>query len=76
MVAEQFALYVAELLERPLNEDIALQARLTIEMGYGAVEMALEDRSSPPEATLREGARMLEIYWRHILESKAVGQPD
>lgn len=74
MVAEQFAQYAAALLQTPLNETIGLQARVTVEHGYGTVEMALEDRSRPPEATLREGARMLEVYWRHILAEKAADQ--
>lgn len=69
MVAEQFAGYVAELLQLELSEEIRLQARVTIESGYGAVEMALEDVATPPEQTLRQGALMLEIYWRHIIES-------
>lgn len=76
LVAEQFSLYVAELLETEVTEQIALQARVTVESGYGTVEMALEDRSREPEATLREGARMLEVYWRHIVEEKAAKQPD
>ena len=69
MVAEQFAGYVAELLETELNNAILLQARVSIESGYGVVEMALEDASRPPEETLRQGALMLEIYWRHIISS-------
>ena len=54
MVAEQFAGYLAELLEVELNEEIRLQARITIETGYGIVEMSLEDTSLSPEATLRQ----------------------
>lgn len=69
MVAEQFAAYVAELLEMELNDAILLQARVSIESGYGTVEMALEDTSNPPEETLRQGALMLEVYWRHIIAS-------
>lgn len=71
IVAQQFSLYVAELLQTPVNEEIVSQARLTVEVAYGTVEMALEDRSRPPETILREGARMLEIYWRHIVEEAA-----
>jgi AcrR family transcriptional regulator len=69
MVADQFASYVAELLQLELSQQIRLQARVTIESGYGIVEMALEDAATPPEETLRQGALMLEIYWRHIIES-------
>lgn len=74
MVAEQFSLFVMELLDTPITDEIRLQARVTIEVGYGVVEMALEDSSRSPEAALREGALMLEIYWRHIIKA-AAGSP-
>lgn len=69
MVAEQFAAYVAQVIEVPLDEGILLRARVSIESGYGAVEMALEDPSRSPEAILREAAHMLELYWRDSIES-------
>lgn len=67
MVAEQFAGYVAEILQSEVNEEIRLQARVSIEVGYDVVEMALESSARAPEAVLRQGAIMLESYWRHIL---------
>lgn len=69
MVAEQFSLFVAEILQTPVTEEILLQARVSVEVAYGTVEMALEDPSRSPEATMREGALMLEVYWRHKIEA-------
>ena len=65
MVSEQFAQFVAELLGRPVDEHMQVQARVTIDIGYNTVEMALEDASLPVEQVLRQGAKMLEMYWRN-----------
>jgi len=40
---------------------------VAIDTGYSVVEMVLEDTSLPAEQTLREGARMVELYWKQIL---------
>jgi AcrR family transcriptional regulator len=67
LVASQFAMTVGELLQRPVDELVKTQARLTIDAGYGFVEMALEDLSLSTEMLLREGSRMLQKYWQDIL---------
>jgi AcrR family transcriptional regulator len=67
LVASQFAAMMAELLERPVDELLSMQARLSIDTGYAIVEMALEDDSLSVEQTLRQGALMIQLYWRNIL---------
>jgi AcrR family transcriptional regulator len=67
LVASQFAAMMAELLDRPLDELLSMQARLSIDTGYAIVEMALEDDSLDVEQTLRQGALMIQLYWRDIL---------
>ncbi|MCB1674838.1 MAG: TetR/AcrR family transcriptional regulator [Halioglobus sp.] len=67
IVANQFAGIVANVLCCPMDEALCLQARMTVDMGYGIVEMALEDTSLPTEQVLRQGARMLQLYWQDIL---------
>ena len=67
LVASQFAAMMAELLDRPLDELLSMQARLSIDTGYAIVEMALEDDSLDVEQTLRQGAHMIQLYWRDIL---------
>ena len=66
-VAEQFASNAADLLGRPGDDFITIQARITIEMGYAVVEMALEDENLSAEMLLREGARMVQAYWESLL---------
>jgi AcrR family transcriptional regulator len=72
LVATQFAKTVAGLLEKPEDELIATQARMTIETGYAFVEMALEDETLSTETLLREGSRMIQLYWQEIFET---GEP-
>lgn len=70
LVAAQFAKIVADLLARPEDEAIKTRARLSIDTGYAIVEMALEDPSLPTEILLREGSRMIQLYWQSILDSQ------
>ena len=65
LLAEQLAPFLAELQQRELNEDILMQARVTVDIGYSLVEMALEDSSLSPELALRQGADMLAAAWRN-----------
>ena len=67
LVASQFATLLGELLGRPVDELLNMQARLSVDMGYAIVEMALEDDSLAYEQTLRQGALMIQLYWREIL---------
>jgi AcrR family transcriptional regulator len=69
LVADQFAMTLAQLLSRELDELVRTQARLSIDSGYAIVEMALEDQSLSPETLLREGSRMIQLYWQATLTS-------
>ena len=69
LVAGQFAEMASELLGRPADELVMTQARLTIDSGYAIVEMALEDQTLSGESILREGARMIKLYWLGTLAS-------
>ena len=68
LVASQFATLLGELLGQPVDELLNMQARLSVDMGYAIVEMALEDDTLAPEQTLRQGALMIQLYWREILQ--------
>ena len=67
LVASQFATLLGESLGQPVDELLNMQARLSVDMGYAIVEMALEDDSLAHEQTLRQGALMIQLYWREIL---------
>lgn len=67
IVAEQFAGMVSNVLGCPVDDTLRLQARMTIDMGYAVVEMALEDTSLPTEQVLRQGTQLLRLYWQDIL---------
>lgn len=68
LVTEQFAEVVAELLARPVDPAMLMQARVTVDTGYSLVEMALESPPGQVDDILREGARMLQAYWSSVLE--------
>jgi AcrR family transcriptional regulator len=70
LVASQFARTVAHLLAKDEDELIKTQARLSIDTGYAIVEMALEGGASSADTLLREGARMIQLYWQQILTAK------
>jgi AcrR family transcriptional regulator len=67
LVASHLATIMAEWVDRPLDELLNMQARLSIDTGYAIVEMALEDESLDVEQTLRQGAHMIQLYWQDIL---------
>ena len=67
VVAAQFADMVAELLGLPVDEKISMRARLSVEVGYSIVEMALEDGTLTAEDSLREGTLMIQLYWQDFL---------
>lgn len=70
LVAARFSKIVAHLLAQPEDEAIKTRARLSIDTGYAIVEMALEDQSLSTETLLREGSRMIQLYWLDILSAQ------
>ncbi len=69
LVASQFATLAGELFARPVDDLLRTQMRLTIDTGYAIVEMALEDDSLDTETLLREGSRMMQLYWQDFLRA-------
>lgn len=72
LIAQQFADVLSGLLPRISTDALFLQARLSIDMGYDAVEMALEDQTLPADELLVQGARMIERYWLGALAEARV----
>lgn len=67
VVASQLAIIIDELLDRPSDDLLEIRAQLTIEASYAIVEMALEDDSLATETLLREGSRMMQLYWQGFM---------
>lgn len=67
LVATRFATLASELLQQPMNELLLNRARVTIDVGYAIVELALEDDGVNTERVLLEGAQMIRAYWGSIL---------
>lgn len=69
IVAEQLATAVAEVMANEVTDKLALAARVSVDMGYAIVEMALEDDRLPSDQVIEEGSDMLQRYWAGVLES-------
>ena len=67
LVAEQFATVAAKLVNLPVDDRIMLYARLSIDVGYGVVEMALEDDSLDKDILLQQAAQMIRRYWEPLV---------
>ena len=67
LISSSLETMFTDILARPRDEASALKARLSVETGYGTVEMALEDTSLSPEKILFEGALMIRLYWQNYL---------
>jgi AcrR family transcriptional regulator len=71
LMGSQFAEIASEILGQPVDEALLCKARLTIDLGYAIVEMALEDETLPTDDILQEGARLIQGYWAGIIAAKA-----
>ena len=70
LVAEQFAFVLGEMFGWQVDEALVMQARLSVEMGYAAVELTLEDDTLPADEALVQGARMIQAYWKEVLKQR------
>jgi AcrR family transcriptional regulator len=70
LVAEEFAVVLGEMFDWEVDGALIMQARLSVEMGYAAVELALEDITLPTEDVLVQGARMIQAYWKEVLKQR------
>ena len=73
IVSAEIAASISALLNRPMDMVLGLQVRLAIDVGYSAIEMALEDESLSPENILRQCALMLRLYLQDILIDSMAG---
>ena len=67
LLSRQFSTIAAESLGRIADDLLLTQTRLTVDSGYAIVERAMEAQPVPAEDILREGTRMIYLYWQDIL---------
>ena len=51
------------------EEELWAKARLSVELGYAAIEMAMEEARPSPEIIMKEAALALNAYWTAALPS-------
>ena len=69
-MAEQFSVVLGEIFGWSVDEALTMESRLSVDMGYAVVELALEDSSLSADAVLEQGALMLRMYWQDILQKR------
>jgi len=69
LVGTKFLETMVDLFGEAYREVLQVPTRMTIDMGYAVVEMALEDNHLDADEVLHQGARFIESYWRDILAS-------
>lgn len=70
LVSGQFAELIADVLGWPLTPALAMQSRLSVDMGYAVVELAMEDSTLSSDEVLAQGALMIQAYWRDVLQNQ------
>jgi hypothetical protein len=70
MMADELHAVVTDLYELTPDARTAMQARLTIDLGYSVVEMVLEDPTIDEGEAMAEGAGLLRHYWEGILSRR------
>ena len=71
LVAQQFAEVLAEMFGWQVDESLVSQSRVSVDAGYSVVELALEDDTVSTGAILEQGAQVIRMYWRDILQQRA-----
>ena len=66
-VSELFGRLWAELLGWEYDAGVYHQARVAVELGYAAVELALEDDTLEPAKVLDEAGVAIQLYLRHMM---------
>lgn len=70
--AELVAKMWCDQFEIEFTDTVLSQARVAVELGYAAIQMAMEDEAIVPEVTLREGGRALSLYLGEALREAGV----
>jgi AcrR family transcriptional regulator len=71
-VAETFGRFLCEEYDVPFTEDLARRVRIAVEIGFCAVQIALEDSRMDPDVALQEGAIALRLYLEHIADEAGI----
>ncbi len=68
-VTDAWVEHLSALLPHIPKSELWIKARLTVDIGYTAIEMAMEEPSLSSETVLREAATAMNAYWREIIDA-------
>jgi len=66
-VTDAWCIAIRPLLPTLSEDELWAKARMSVEFGYAAIEMAMEESKPSPETTLKEAALALRSYWAAVL---------
>jgi AcrR family transcriptional regulator len=71
-VAEAFGQFWCDQYKVPFTEEVAQRVRIAVEIGFCAVQIALEDSRMDPDVSLQEGAIALRLYLERVAHDAGV----
>eukprot|EP00435_Cladocopium_sp_Y103_P078392 s1_g2131.t1 len=66
-VTDEWVEHLGGLLPKIPKADLWIKARLTVDIGYAAIEMAMEEPKIASETVLREATTAITAYWQEII---------
>lgn len=68
-VTDEWVKHLSTLLPNIPKPELWIKARLTVDIGYAAIEMAMEEQELASETVLREATTAITSYWQQIISS-------
>ncbi|AWZ02048.1 MAG: TetR/AcrR family transcriptional regulator [Rhodobiaceae bacterium] len=68
-VTDEWVEHLSTLLPNIPKPELWIKARLTVDIGYAAIEMAMEEQELASETVLREATTAITAYWQQIISS-------
>jgi len=66
--AAALAGYLAALVQQPVDDELLLKCRITVDLTCNIIESAIDDNTLDESQVLREGAALVAAYWRPFME--------
>lgn len=68
-VTDEWAKHLSTLFPKVSRTELWIKARLTVDIGYAAIEMAMEEQKISSETVLREATTAITAYWQEIISN-------
>ncbi|MCE7999341.1 MAG: TetR/AcrR family transcriptional regulator [Rhodobiaceae bacterium] len=69
-VTNEWVEHLTALVPKIPKTELWIKARLTVDIGYAAIEMAMEEQAISSETVMREATSAITAYWQEIISSQ------